>query len=227
MFVKQSSNTIEVIKWIAILTMVIDHAGIILFGDNDVMRFIGRAAFPLFGYLLIHNYLYFTSNKLNYIKRLWIFALISQPFYMLAISQEKLNVFVLLALTLTSLYGLERATRDNRLQNAGKVAVGGSVIVFFSILSFVAEYSLPGYLFLLLLYLAFTNNRYMMLPIAGIVWMNLGRIDYQIGAMISVVDVWIAMHYPIQLPRTSRWFFYAFYPMHLGLLYVVSLFGLS
>lgn len=222
MFSKQSSNTIEVVKWIAILTMVIDHAGIILFENNDLMRFIGRVAFPLFGYILIHNYLYFTSNKLNYIKRLWIFALISQPFFMLAISPEKLNIFVLLALTLTSLYAFENAKKDDRLQGVQKGVAYGFIFMFATLLSLATEYPLAGYIFLFLLYLAFVDNRYMMLPIAGIVWINLERVDFQIGTMISLVDVWIAMHYPIQLPRTSKWFFYGFYPVHLLLLYLIA-----
>ena len=37
----------SVLKWIAVLTMVIDHVGAILFPDQIWMRVIGRVAFPI------------------------------------------------------------------------------------------------------------------------------------------------------------------------------------
>ena len=46
---KQTSNTIEWIKWFAIVFMVIDHAALILFSDNEFGRTLGRLSFPLCG----------------------------------------------------------------------------------------------------------------------------------------------------------------------------------
>ncbi|MDH5691126.1 MAG: conjugal transfer protein TraX, partial [Candidatus Bathyarchaeota archaeon] len=43
----------ELLKWIAIITMTVDHVGAILYPEFTVLRFIGRLSFPLFAYLLI------------------------------------------------------------------------------------------------------------------------------------------------------------------------------
>ena len=43
-------------KMLAVIFMVIDHAGAILFGNNLIMRLIGRLSFPMFVYLLYDGY---------------------------------------------------------------------------------------------------------------------------------------------------------------------------
>lgn len=39
----------DIIKTIALVLMVIDHTGLLLAGNNEVMRLLGRGCFPLFG----------------------------------------------------------------------------------------------------------------------------------------------------------------------------------
>ena len=43
----------ELLKWIAIITMTVDHVGAVLYPEFEFLRWIGRLAFPLFAYLLI------------------------------------------------------------------------------------------------------------------------------------------------------------------------------
>lgn len=65
------------IKIIAMLTMLIDHAGVLLFPQLRILRTIGRIAFPIFAYQVAIGYSK-TSSKKNYAKRLLIFGIISQ-----------------------------------------------------------------------------------------------------------------------------------------------------
>ena len=39
----------DIIKTVALVLMVIDHTGLLLAGNNEVMRLLGRGCFPLFG----------------------------------------------------------------------------------------------------------------------------------------------------------------------------------
>ncbi|MBN2899276.1 MAG: hypothetical protein JXO44_10930 [Clostridia bacterium] len=73
---KPTSKRNDVLKLIAIITMVIDHIGAAFFPDMMLFRTIGRIAFPIFAYQLAIGYKH-TSNLSAYTKRLFIFGCIS------------------------------------------------------------------------------------------------------------------------------------------------------
>ena len=52
------------LKIIACIVMVIDHVGVFLFPDVEVLRYIGRIAFPIFAYFIAEGCRY-TRNKLK------------------------------------------------------------------------------------------------------------------------------------------------------------------
>ena len=78
------------LKYIALLSMLIDHIGAVLLSDGSIIpfsfplyytcRMIGRLAFPIFSYFLVEGFLY-TKNRGRYMLRLFVFALLSEiPF---------------------------------------------------------------------------------------------------------------------------------------------------
>src|SRR5258706_7044420 len=69
--------TVFDIKIIAIITMIIDHVGEFFFPQFFLLRVVGRLSFPLFAWL-IANGAHHTKNINVYLKRLFIFAVISQ-----------------------------------------------------------------------------------------------------------------------------------------------------
>lgn len=79
-------------KMLAILFMVIDHAGALLFGNNLVMRLIGRLAFPMFVYLLYDGYQN-TRNLPKYARRMILFWAISIVPYSLAFYNCLISVY--------------------------------------------------------------------------------------------------------------------------------------
>lgn len=210
-FLKQNSNTIEILKWIAIITMVIDHLGFLIFKDIDILRYIGRLSFPLFGYILIHNYLFFTSNKLKYIKRLWIFALISQPFFWIIIA-EKLNIFVMFALILSLLYFFEKIENMDR-NNLEKFFSEFILMFFIIIFSYFIDYGPIGFVFLLSLYLSFKSYKYIYLNIFSLFFLNSFPMTF-IG-LLYIPIVYVSKYIQIKVKRINKWFFYSFYPVHI------------
>ena len=65
------------LKWIAIVTMVIDHMGAILYPTEMVFRYIGRISFPIFCFLLVEGFCH-THDIFGYMARLGAFALMSE-----------------------------------------------------------------------------------------------------------------------------------------------------
>lgn len=71
-----TSQRNDVLKLIALVTMLIDHIGYMFFEDIRMFRTIGRIAFPIFAYQLAMGFKH-TSNRTRYLGRLAIFSVIS------------------------------------------------------------------------------------------------------------------------------------------------------
>lgn len=73
------------IRIAAILTMLVDHIGACFFPNQLWLRAIGRISIPLFAYGIAKGYGYSVEHGTfpNYLMRLLIFTLVSQPPYML------------------------------------------------------------------------------------------------------------------------------------------------
>lgn len=101
-----------IIKIIAIISMLCDHASDALIGHLTFLNIIGRIAFPLFCFQLVIGYRH-TKNIKKYLFRLLLFGIISQvPFslftYSFAGIFTNLNVFFTLALGLLGIYALDK-----------------------------------------------------------------------------------------------------------------------
>ena len=78
------------LKCIAVVTMVIDHIGAILYPGDLIFRYIGRIAFPIFCFLLVEGFFH-THDRIQYMIRLGIFAILSEIPYDLAFRDQTLE----------------------------------------------------------------------------------------------------------------------------------------
>ena len=68
------------LKLIAMISMVSDHVGDSFFPDQIWMRIIGRMALPIFAFCTAEGFIH-THDRMKYLRRMGIFALISEiPF---------------------------------------------------------------------------------------------------------------------------------------------------
>ncbi len=225
-FRKQSSGTIEFIKWIAIIAMAVDHIGLILFPDVTALRMVGRVALPLFGYLLIHNYLFFTSDKKKYIVRLWTFAVISQPFFYF-IAFPSLNIFFLLALALSSIYLIE-STKGTGSNSAIESMTGFVIVSLALVLSLFINYGVFGFALLLFMYLSFRKSEYAFFVFLSIALMNfsLTHVAYVLCGFLFYPIIYYSGQLDLSIKRMNPLFFYTFYPAHLLIIFLLSLSGM-
>lgn len=75
----------DALKLLAMLTMVIDHVGAVLFPRMLILRLIGRLAFPIYVWLLVEGFAH-TSSRKRYMGRMAAFALLSEAPFDLALS---------------------------------------------------------------------------------------------------------------------------------------------
>lgn len=219
------------LKCLAIITMLIDHTGAVLFPHQIFLRVIGRAAFPIFGFLLIQGFKY-THDLKSYNNRLWLFALLSEIPFDLAVSGKILdfsmqNIFFTLSITLLMLRLIQ-----NGKQHLKKAFVMIGCLLLGDFLQ--ADYGAVGMLYMLLIYEAQTkyarNSARWISTMAAFVLISLQvisafpQINSALSLLVSVVLAMPIYFYNGQKGRNMKYFFYIFYPVHLLILYSLDCF---
>ena len=100
-----------ILKIIAMAAMLADHMGAILYPEAEVLRVIGRIAFPVFVFLMVEGF-YHTGNIRRYELRLLLFAAVSEIPFDLAFSWRVLeftyqNIFFTLFVSLLAAWGFK------------------------------------------------------------------------------------------------------------------------
>ena len=105
------------LKLVAIVSMLFDHTGDVLFPGKLWLRYIGRLAFPLYCFLLVEGFFH-TRDLRKYMARLFILGIISEvpfdlAFYETLFTLRHQNVFWTLLLGLSALALMNRVRFDN------------------------------------------------------------------------------------------------------------------
>jgi len=213
----------ELLKWIAIITMTVDHVGVILYPEFTVLRFIGRFSFPLFAYLLILG-IENTRNIRYYFTRLFIFALISQVPFFLALNHgpfDSLNIFFILSSGLLFVYFFKKSS----------VFV---LVPVFASLVLPFDYGIYGIAVIGCSFILKENTKF---GVFSLVLLNtLFLVPWSIQFLsISAIPL-ILLHKngslkitretteKVTIPLWRKYFFYVYYPLHLTLLYLIHLY---
>ena len=227
----------QLLKLLAMITMLVDHTGKMFFPQYNIMRIIGRLAFPIFAYCIAVGCVY-SHNRLKYLNRLLLTALISQPFYAMALSHTTSAMFAIafrdnpvgsvvnfyvqswhtpsIMLTLTIGMLLVWAIRERQL-----LCVFALALLAWKIQNSI-NYGWKGIALILLFYL-FINHWWLSLPavFAFMAWWGMQTSGYhlfgirfgiQMFAILALPLIYIHTHSGLKI---NKWVFYLFYPAHL------------
>jgi len=215
------------LKYIAIITMLIDHfgaaffivftsfyAGTACFAQADilyqVMRGIGRTAFPIFCFVLVEG-LYHTHDVKRYLLRLFAFALVSEipfdlafagkPFYL-----DYQNVFFTLFLGLLTIWAIDTVSHKEinpNLQWIVKILIAAAGCLTAWLLQ--TDYDYKGIILILLLYL-FHDQKFLctLVSCMSLLW--------EAPACLAFIPINL---YNGKRGISLKYFFYLFYPVHL------------
>lgn len=178
-----------------------------------LMRCAGRLAFPLFAFLLVEGFEH-TRSRRRYGRNLLVFALISEiPWnlthggHLYGLSQ---NVFFTLFLGFLGLCAIEHYRDNLKRQTIALLSL------FVASILLLCDYGCSGFSFIIMLYLL--RRQPLFRAIVGA-----GMLSYRWIAGLAFIP--IAMYNGqrgfIQGPL-SKYLFYAFYPLHLLVLYFIK-----
>jgi len=173
----KKKRTGDLLKIIAIVTMAIDHTGVLLYPDLRVLRTIGRLAFPIFAWLLIQGFLH-TSDRKKYGLRFFYFALAAEiPYAFLnrdmLYESDHYNVMYLLLLGLILLSVVEKSAsyfKEKRIVLGGLLSlialmiIGLPDVIEYANPDFALSYGTYGLTMILIFYL--TRNKPVIMVIA-------------------------------------------------------------
>jgi len=213
----------ELLKWIAIITMTIDHVGAVLYPELLVLRWIGRLAFPLFAYLLMLG-LESTKNVRKYFVRLFVFALISQVPFFLAIGRtpfETFNIFFTLSFGLVFIHFFKKGNAiafiPLLISLILPIDYGVYGIAVIGCMYFLIENPKLGTILLILINMLFLfPPSSQILSLGAIPLILLHKNGFLVIKKINIEE-------EFRIPLWRKYLFYIFYPLHLALLYVIKM----
>lgn len=215
-----SNEKIEFLKYIAIIFMFLDHYSSLNLESYNFLKIIGRFVFPLFAIILVYNYIYNTKNKLKYIQRLLLFAVISEPFHYYAFydyyNSYVINIFFTLSFGLIILYVYENTLNKNIWY---KSLIYFYLILLFTPISLFISYNIFGLILILTIYLFIKKTNYITLfcLIISIYLLNYNwHYLYSVVGLLSLIIIYFLPY--IKMKRYNKYFFYLFYPIHLFIL---------
>lgn len=220
------------LKVIAIVTMLIDHMGAILFPDVIILRMIGRLAFPIFAFLLVEGFFH-TSDRKKYMTRLLMYALVSEVVFDLAFfgtffEMGHQNIFFTLFLGLCAMMIFDQYRIKNPIAGWGFLIGIGFLATFFFV-----DYGMIGIATIFLYYYYHESPK---------------RAIYSVGAMFAImaalsinnasaggelvlragIQGLAALAIPLLLMYSGerglrfKYVFYLFYPVHLLILFGID-----
>ncbi len=214
--VSMADGTLEALKWLGLVLMALDHVNkYLLGGEWPVLYMLGRLVMPIFGFVLAYNLA--RPHALAYgvharvMKRLFIFGALATPPFVGLVGWWPLNILFMLLLATALIWLLEQDRWLARLAAAVLFLFAGAFVEFWW---FGAAYCVAAW--------AYCRHpslgRALLLCLATL---SLSVVNRNLGALGALPLFWTAPHVEISLCR-SRWLYYAFYPGHLALIYLVK-----
>lgn len=231
--------TRNTLKIIACVSMLIDHIGYILLPEVAFLRYIGRLAMPIFAFFIGEGCLY-TRDRKKYFTRIFTLGVICQLFYVVEYLFTKssnpfyLNILFTFSASVLLCSALIASVEERAQGRTGKSSFGlGVLLVFFWVLCRLSEDKLIPLEFdygfggiILPVFAAVSKERKKKLVSFGLglalvmLFKNYRDPLWTVCAILSIVPLCFyngkSGKYNLQKA------FYLFYPLHLGVLYIIS-----
>ncbi len=216
------------LKLIAMLSMLLDHAGRELFPQADILPVIGRLAFPVFSYMIAEGCTY-TKNRKKYFLSVFIVGALCQAVYFIAEHSLYQNVLITFSLSIAIIFLSDNFIR----KKTGRAFIPALLICLFTVFlciflprftwakGFHIDYSLAGVLLPVAVYFAPEKKSKAVCFTVMLIVLSLTMGSIQWFSLFSVPL--ILMYNGKRGKYNLKLLFYVFYPAHLAVIYLIGL----
>ena len=223
------------LKLLAMAFMLLDHTWATVW-SVQWFTVIGRLAFPIFAFQIVEGF-HKTSDRRRYIKRMLVFALISEIPFNLMVGNSLVypfhqNVMFTFLIALLLMSWIEKS---KKLWVSAAAIVLGMVL---GILTFV-DYNQYGIFIVLLFYWTYKRPYGWLVQLLGMLYISdamaglvypielFGRsleVGQQMFAVLALIPIWLYDGRQGYHSKAIQYACYAFYPAHILVLYLLSRF---
>ena len=235
---KLNSNQLKII---AIIAMTIDHLADLLYPGmpnnliSNVCHIIGRITAPIMFFFICEGF-YYTKNLKDYLKRLFIFSIISHFAYCFAfginyipfVSGSIFNQTSIIWTLFWSVVALYIVYSNNNIKEIYKYIL----IILLNFITFSSDWSCIGLMIILSMYDHRGNleNQMKNMMFWTLIYALVSFIF--VNKVYGVIQLFVILVYPLLKlyngkkgnSKFMKWFFYIYYPLHL---FIIGLLRLS
>lgn len=223
----------------AMLFMLCDHLWGTIIPGSDWLTCIGRISFPIFAFMIVEGYFY-TKNLKKYVVRIFIFAVISEIPFNLALESRVFypihqNVLWSFLISLGLICLNEKAKATNKILVQILVGCGTIILGYLLGILTMVDFYHAGILTVLVFYFFRQKKWWSYLGQFLCLWyINtevLGGFGYELVlfgetyflhrqafAMLALIPIWLYRGKQGYHSKTLQYVYYVFYPLHLLIL---------
>lgn len=229
-----SSSTLKIL---ACIFMFIDHFGAEIYPFNETYRIIGRLAYPIFAFFIAEGCKY-TKNRLKRFLTIFMLGIGCETVYIAYSGAYYGNIMLTFSLSVILIYAMQELRKNllNKHWGSGIIYSAVFAVLLYGVYIFCrkiyVDYEFEGVITPLLCSIFMFTKAEMKKDCK---WINLAMLAIglillaiQDGAMecqwVSLLSVLILMLYNGKVGmRKMKYVFYAFYPLHLALIGILSM----
>ncbi len=214
------------LKIIAMVTMTIDHMGMLLFPQVDLFRILGRLAMPIYAYMIAEGCRY-THDRKRYFLRLFGLGALCQIVYFVAMGSLYMCILITFSLSVALIYLADRDLAQGRMGTV-RLCLGVLGVFFLCVIlpdlipgtDFAVDYGIWGVMLPVFAYFGETKGKKLLFLTVGLCMLGLAYGGNQWFGLAAVPL--LALYNGQRGKANIGKFFYLYYPAHL-----VALYGLS
>lgn len=224
-----NGNTLKII---ALISMIIDHVGVMIFPSIIWLRCLGRISLPIFAYMISEGCQY-TRNPKKYFFRIFILGVLCQAVYLFAAGTLYLSTVVSFSFSVLAIFFIKNGSASKETRGRVLYFIAFSLLALLMLFllfppKFMAPYGLVLdygiFPFLIPIVLYFLKSKELRI-LALIPLLYLLSLSYDFEQLFSFAAIPVlALYNGERGKKDLKYFFYIAYPLHLGLIFIFSMF---
>ena len=216
------------LKIIAMISMVLDHVGLVFFPEVELFRILGRIAFPIYAYMIAEGCAH-TKNRKKYLGTILGMGILFQLVYLIFMGDIYQGILITFSLSIGLIYAIEGFINTKNPVYRALMCSIIAFIIFYGVVcpyifgeyGFAIDYDVWGIILPVFIYFAPTKLSKLFFTTAVLVTMAFFNAPRQFFALVSVLL--LALYNGERGKLKMKYFFYIFYPLHLVIIYGIMI----